>query len=350
MARLFEVGITRDLLRADGTDGPWGVGLDVLHRHPGVRTVYLGEDAAGLRPDHVRGLDALALFAPKVTGETLRGADCLAILARLGVGYDSVDIAACTRHGVLVTITPDAVRRPMATAILAMMLGLSHRQWQKDRITRAGHGWSRRSDYFGMGLTGRVLGSIGLGNIGREVFVLARPLEMRHLAYAPRATAAQAAPFGVELVTLETLLHESDVLVVACPLTPETHHLLDAERLTLLKPTAFVVNAARGPIIDQAALTDALRAERIAGAALDVFEQEPVDAADPILGLENVILSPHALCWTDECARQIGRSAAEAILDVAAGRVPRHVVNREAIETPRVREKLRRYREQAEAA
>src|SRR5262249_48237363 len=157
---------------------------------------------------------------------------------------------------------------------------------------------------------GRTLGVIGLGNVGREVFDLAKPLGMRHLAHDPYPAAAVE---GVELVGLETLLGESDFVCVCCALTPETHHLLDEARLALLQPTAYLINVARGPIVDQKALTEALTQRRIAGAGLDVFEQEPIDPDDPLLALDNVILSPHALCWTDGCFRAIGESACRSI-------------------------------------
>jgi len=137
-----------------------------------------------------------------------------------------------------------------------------------------------------MGLTGRTLGVIGFGNIGRDLVRLAEPFEMRVLVTTPRLTAEEAARHGVERVELETLLAEADVAVVACPLKPETQHLLDARRLAPMKPTAFLINVARGPIVDQAALARALREGRIAGAGLDVFEREPVDRDDPLLGLE----------------------------------------------------------------
>ena len=192
----------------------------------------------------------------------------------------------------------------------------------------------------GLGLTGRTLGIIGLGNIGREIVRLARPLGMRHLAFDPYLSAADAATEGVEQVDLETLLRASDVVSINCALTPETHHLLNADRLALMKPTAYLINTARGPIVDQRALTDALEARRLAGAALDVFETEPIDPSDPLLRCDNVIVAPHAICWTDECFSAMGASACRSIVDVAAGRIPRFVVNREALDHPRVRARL----------
>lgn len=342
MEDVFRVGITRDFLKADGSVGFGEIGVGLLNGAAGVAWEFLGEDVRELRAEQVREYDALVVLGPRVTASSLEGADRLALLARFGVGYDSVDVEACTKRGVLVTITPDGVRRPMATTILTLVLALSHRLLEKDRLTRAGR-WGEKLDYMGHGLTGRVLGSIGLGNIGRELFALARPLEMRHLAHDPYVTPEAAAAVGVDLVDLESLLRSADVLVVNCALTPQTRHLLDAERLGWMKPTAYLVNTARGGIVDQGALTEVLKERRIAGAGLDVFEEEPVDPNDPILGLENVIVAPHALGWTDELARLNGRSAFEAVLDVAAGRVPRYVVNREAVETPAVQRKLARY-------
>jgi phosphoglycerate dehydrogenase-like enzyme len=146
-------------------------------------------------------------------------------------------------------------------------------------------------------------------------------------------------------VDLDTLLSTSDVVVVLCALTPETRHLLDAERLARMKPTAFLINPARGPIVDQVALTAALRERRLRGAALDVFEPEPIDPADPLLALDTVIATPHALCWTDEWAFLTGRSAMESILAVARGEAPKFVVNREVLGTERFRAKLARYRQ-----
>ncbi len=342
MVEPFRVGLTRDFLKPDGSIGFGDIGLDLLDASPRVRWEFLAEEARELRADQIRGFHALLVLGPRIAAGSLAGVDELALVARFGVGYDSVDVDACTRHGVLLTITPDGVRRPMATVVLTFLLALSHRLLEKDRLTRAG-GWGRKLDYMGVGLTGKTLGSIGLGNIGREVFRLAAPLEMRHVAFDPYVRPEEAARVGVELVGLDALLLTADVVVVNCALTPETHHLLDANRLGKMKQTAYLINAARGPIVDQTALTAALMERRITGAALDVFEEEPVDPADPILALDNVIVSPHALGWTDEMALLNGRSACEAILDVAAGRVPRHVVNRDAVETARVQEKLRRF-------
>ncbi len=346
MADPFRVGFSPDFFAADGSSSFGDIGLDLLDRASGVEWRSLGPVGRELTRADLEPFDGLALFGQNVTAASLEGNQRLTIVARFGVGYDNVDVDACTRHGVLLTITPDGVRRPMAAVNLTFLLALSHRLLEQDRLIRAG-GWARKFDVRGVGLTGRTLGTLGLGNIAREFLGLAAPLGMRHVAFDPYAVPDVAAELGVSLVDLETLLGESDFVVVACALTPETHHLLNAERLALMKPTAYLISTARGPIVDQAALTDALRERRIAGAGLDVFEREPIDPDDPILALDNVILSPHNLCLTDEWALLTGRSALGGILDVAAGRLPPHVVNRDVLESPILTEKLGRYREVA---
>jgi D-3-phosphoglycerate dehydrogenase len=269
-----------------------------------------------------------------VTETTLSGADRLLLVARFGVGSDSVDVEACTKHGVALTITPDGVRRPVAVAAMTFVLALSHKLLIKDRLTRAGR-WGEKLDHMGIGLTGRTLGVIGLGNIGRELCRLAGPFGLRCVASDPFLKSAD-----VELLSLDELLRQSDFVCVCCALTTETRHLINAQRLALMKPTAYLINVARGPIVDQKALTKSLREGQIQGAGLDVFEQEPINPDDPLLRMENVIVAPHALCWTDECFRGIGNSACQSIIDVSAGRVPQHVVNREVLQSPLFQQKL----------
>jgi D-3-phosphoglycerate dehydrogenase len=195
-------------------------------------------------------------------------------------------------------------------------------------------------DFVGRGLTGRTLASLGLGNIGGELFRLAAPLGMRHLAHDPApATAAHAAALGVALVDFDTLFREADFLVVNCPLNPATRGLVGARALGLMKKEAFLVNCARGPIVDEAALTAALRDGRLAGAGLDVFEREPTPADNPILALDNVMVSPHGIAYTDESLRLLAEGAFRAAVAFAERRVPPHVVNPAALE----HEALRRW-------
>jgi len=167
-------------------------------------------------------------------------------------------------------------------------------------------------------------------NIGHEAFRLLRPLEMVHLAYDPEA----AAELGVRLVDFATVLREADFLIINCPLSPETRHLIGAREIGLMKPSAFLINTARGPIVDAAALIAALAEKRIAGAALDVFAEEPVATDNPLLGLDNVITTPHLLCWTEECFRRIAEDAFASVVAVARGVAPVSVVNRVVLDHP----------------
>ena len=317
------MGVTRDIRREEGGTV---FDLDLLG---GLGWEFLPETVSVLRPSDLAGYDAVVCFMPRVPREAIAAAERLKLIARLGVGYDTVDVDACTEHGVLVSVTPDGVRRPMASAAMAFLLAHAHRLLEKDRHLRA-RGWDRFA-YGGTALGGRTLGLIGVGNVGRDLVRLVEPWQMRVVAHDPYAVDAP-----VELVSLEQLLRESDFVVVLCPLNDETRGLLSAERLGWMKPTAFLVNVARGPIVDQRALTEALRAGRIAGAALDVFEQEPIAPDDPLLALENVVLTPHAAGLTDEIYRASGRSASRAVVAVAEGRVPEFVVNREALAHPRL--------------
>ncbi|MCC6175394.1 MAG: dehydrogenase [Chloroflexi bacterium] len=344
MSATFRVGLTRDFLAPDGSSGYGDIGLGLLDEAPRVERVFLPDDRSELRPSDFDGLDAILVLAPRISAASLEGVDRLAIVARFGVGYDNVDVDALTAHGIALTITPDGVRRPVAVSVITLLLALAHKLTIKDRLTREGR-WSEKLNYMGTGTTGRTLGVIGMGNIGREIFRLARPFEMRFLAHDPWATPDLAAEVGATLVDLDTLLRESDFISVNCALTPVTHHLIGERQLGLMKPTAYLINTARGPIVDQRALYVALRSQRIQGAGLDVFDPEPPDPSDPILTLDNVIVAPHGICWTDECFLGNGTSACRSILEVAAGRVPEYVVNRDAIARPGFQAKLRRYAE-----
>ena len=274
----------------------------------------------------------------------------LSVVARFGVGFDSVDVDACTRNNIAVCTTPDGVRRPVAVSILTMMLSLTGKLVIKDRLTRQGpKGFAARSYHMGVGLVGRTLGSIGIGNIGAEMFRLAQPLDMRFIAFDPYVDARQFAKLGVTIVDLDTVFRQSDILAINCPLTDETHHLVDAGRLQSMKPTAFLINTARGPIVDQMALTRALQDGRLAGAGLDVFETEPPAAEDPLLRLDNVIVSPHSLCWTDQCFAGIGASDMASVLEVMSGNVPSELLNRTVAQQDGFVEKLSRYAAQDSA-
>lgn len=335
---VFRVGVTRDFLKPDGTSDLEPI-AGPMFDEAGLDWEYIAEDTPVLTAQQVQDYNALLVLGTGITAATLTGADRLTIIARFGVGYDKVDVPACTENGVLLTIAPDGVRRPVATSILTFVLSLSHQVLIKDKLTRTGR-WEAKNDYMGMGLVGRTLGLVGMGNIGKEVFKLAKPFGMHHITFDPYITPADAAELDVEQVDLETLMKTADFVCVCCPLTEETHGLIDAKYIGFMKPTAYLINTARGPIVDQKALTTALQNRQIRGAGLDVFEQEPISNDDPLLRLDNVILTPHSICWTDECFEGNGKSACESIISVASGKMPSWIVNREVIDSPKLQQKL----------
>lgn len=328
---LFRVGITADVLQSDGAP-IFGRAMLAMLAQPGMAWEYMDQPSIDITPAQAARYDAICAMFTRVTESSLCGADRrLRLIARFGVGYDSIDVAACTRHGVLLTIAPDGVRRPVATSALTFILMLAQKVLIKDRLTRTGR-WNERMDHVGTGLTGRTLGSIGMGNIGAELFRVAKPFDMRCIAHDPVAEPAAAQMLGVTLVDMETLFQEADFLTVNCPLNAATQGLVNSRLLALMKPSAYLINTARGPIVDEQALYAALASGAIAGAALDVFEQEPAPASNPLFALDNVIVTPHGICFTDECLRGLAESAFRATLDVAAGRSPRYIVNPEALD------------------
>ncbi len=337
----FRVGVTRDFLKPDGSSdldhiaGP-------LFAKADLEWEYIDHNSADLNVEHVIDYDALLVLGSRITKNTFSGNDRLTIIARFGVGYDKVDVQACTDNGVILTIAPDGVRRPVATSILTFVLSLSHQLRIKDQLIRSGR-WEDTKDYMGMGLVGKTLGLIGMGNIGKETFKLAKPFGMHHITYDPFISAADAAEVDTEIVDLETLMKTADFVCVCCPLNEHTQGLVDAKYIGMMKPTAYLINTARGPIVDQNALTDALQNGRIQGAGLDVFENEPIDESDPLLSLDNVILTPHSICWTDECFEGNGKSACESIIAVASGRLPNYIVNRDALDNPLFEKKIAKF-------
>jgi phosphoglycerate dehydrogenase-like enzyme len=280
-----------------------------------------------LTAQDVTDLDALVLLSERFPRTAIHPEGRLALIARFGVGFDTVDVQACREHAIAVTITPDGVRRPVAVSVVAFLLALTGRMLDKDRLTRMGpSGFAQKSAYMGAGLVGRTFGLVGIGNIGAETARLLAPFGMRLVAHDPFADAAQSAELGLTLLELDELFRQSDFISLHCPLNEGTRHLVNARRLALMKPSAYLINTARGPIIDQQALTAALRERRIAAAGLDVFDPEPPQADDPLLALDNVILAPHALCHTDQCFAGIGASCVAAVQALRAGRIPANLV------------------------
>jgi D-3-phosphoglycerate dehydrogenase len=333
----FKVGVTSDVLDAKGEPVFGREPLEALDAAKALEWEWLPKGLREITAEHGAKYDALYVNSPKVPAAAVAGKDLrLKLVSRHGVGYDSVDVPAMTKAGVLVCNTPNAMPRPVATMALTLVLALAHRLMAKDRMTREGR-WNDRVDHMGMGLTGRTLGVVGAWRIGKDLLRLAHAFDLKLLAADPYAEELELKYLGAKKLELDALMVQSDFVVVTCLLNEETRHLIDAKQIGYMKPTAYLVNVARGPVVDEKALYAALAAGKIAGAGLDVFEEEPTPADNPILKLDNVIVTPHSLCWTDELFINIARTAVGAVLAVHAGRAPRFVVDPGVLAHPRAK-------------
>ena len=338
----FRVGFSADFRREDGSLAFPDIGLSLLEGVEGIEYDFVREYRPEYLPDQIAGYDVLISLKPRITPPSLEGVSRLCAIGRCGVGYDNVDLKACTERGIAVYITPAGVVRPVAESIVLLVLALSHRLLQKDRMVREGR-WAESTQRLGREPRDRVVGTIGLGNIATEAIRLLRVLNVRRfLAFDPYASAERAREVDVEMVSLESLLRESDYVLVNCPLTPETRGLVGRDQFALMKPDAILINTARGPIVNESALIEALQRGQIAGAALDVFEKEPLSADSPLATMENVILTSHSIAWTEELFRDMGRIDCEGALAVYRGEAPPHVVNPHVFENPLFRDKLAR--------
>jgi D-3-phosphoglycerate dehydrogenase / 2-oxoglutarate reductase len=287
-------------------------------------------------PERRQGLaaaDALIVSSLWALGDAeLAAAPRLKVIARPGVGYDNVDVAAATRHGVLVVTTPDAPSQSTAEHAVTLLLALAKGLVRSEAGFR-GQGWSARAGFFGMELRGKTLGLVGVGRIGGIVAKTCREgLGMRVLAYDPFLflNPPRAQALGVELQTdLQAMLAHADFVSVHCPLTPETRGLIGAAELTAMRPSSYLINCARGPILDQAALAAALQDGTIAGAGLDVFDEEPLPSSHPLFDCPNLILTPHIASHTAECERAMHLGAMTQVLAALRGERPAWLMNPE---------------------
>ncbi|HEU4463004.1 MAG TPA: D-glycerate dehydrogenase [Solirubrobacterales bacterium] len=273
----------------------------------------------------VAGAEAvLTLLHDRVDEEFLEAAGPqLRCVANVAVGYDNVDVAAAERRGVVVTNTPGVLDDATADLTMALILAATRRLAEGDRLVRSGQPWGWGMGFMlGSSLQGKRLGIVGLGSIGRWVAQRARAFGME-IAYHQRnpAPAEVEAALGAQRKPLQQLLAEADVVSLHCPLTPETHHLVGAEQLAAMKPGAVLINAARGPIVDEAALAAALAEGRIAAAGLDVFEREP-EVEPGLLRLDNVVLTPHLGSATVETRTAMAELAARNAISVLSGQGP----------------------------
>ncbi|MDO8425461.1 MAG: D-glycerate dehydrogenase [bacterium] len=300
--------------------------------NPEQRGITKDELIAALREHQPEAL--LCLLTDAIDSAVLAaGAPHLKIVANYAVGHDNIDLAAAKEHGIAVTNTPDVLTDAVAEHAVALMFALMRRVCEADRYAKAGRykGWDPFL-FLGPQIKGKTLGIVGLGSIGAAVAQrCVQGMGMRVIYNDPKTDAAFEHEHHAEFRALDDLLREADVVSIHVPLLPATHHLINEERIARMKPTAYLINTSRGPVVDEEALIDALAMKQLAGAALDVFECEPSIACLPedhlkLKAMPNVILTPHIASATIEARQAMSRIAAENILAVLAGKEPQNRV------------------------
>lgn len=278
------------------------------------------------------GIKASLAGSEPYTRDVLTRHPDLKIIARVGVGYDAVDVAAATELGVVVTIAPGTNQDSVAEHTFMLILALARQLIRQHQLTSAG-GWPRNAN---VPVRARTLGILGLGRIGKAVALRGLAFGMRVIAYEPFPDPSFVAKHSIPLLSLEEVMREADYLSLHVPMSPQSRHLIDSKTLAWMKPTAFLINTSRGGLINEPDLHDALKAGRLAGAGLDVFDQEPPDPDNPLLKLDNVVLTAHTAGVDTRSRDDMALSAAQAIIDLSQGKWPG-----EKIVNPEVRERFR---------
>ncbi len=287
-----------------------------------------------------RDADAIMTCFAQVTENVVRAAERCVVIGRFGVGVDNIAVATATELGIAVTYVPDYCVDEVSDHVMALLHAWNRKIVLFDRSVR-GQGWgSQPLTMRMMRLRGKTLGIVGFGRIGRAVAVKAKAFGLNILAADPVTPAETVTSFGAELVTLDTLLQESDFVSLHAPLTPETRNMIGREQLAAMKEEAFLINAARGPLIDEEALFEALSKRQIAGAGLDVMVDNVPANDHPLLGLDNIIITPHVAFFSQESTLELEQRAAEAVVSVMHGRMPENLVNSAVLAHPNPRHTL----------
>lgn len=355
--RTFRLALTGDYLNAEGGLADGDISLELIDEvpyidyhfleslapKPGDTEYYKNFYSLEVAPEHIAEIDGLVVLRPWIKPSAfVNGADQLVAIARAGAGYDKIDVEACTDNDVVLFNAPDALTHSTASSALLFMLALVKCLPQQERLARNGR-WDLQAEVRGSELTGRTLGIVGLGRSGRELVRLVAPFNMKIIAYSPQADPEQARQMNIRLITLEEVMREADIVSIHSNLTPEKHKMITAQHLALMKPSAYLVNVARGELLDQDALVEILRERRIAGAGLDVYEEEPLPADHPLVGLDNAILTPHWLPATFDAKTLAGEAVFGGIKRVARGELPDNIINKAVLDRPKFKAKLARF-------
>jgi phosphoglycerate dehydrogenase-like enzyme len=340
----FRVAFTGDFQEASGSPKYRDYGLSTLQACPEIEYSVIPKWTAELTAEQIGNANGVVVLSSRVTQQSLAGRGELLAIARFGVGYDSVDVAACTAADVLLTIAVGAVDRSVAEATLTWMLALSHHVRSKDLLVRQGN-WDARPQFMGSELRQRTLGLVGFGRIAQALVQLVKVFGIKEiLAFDPLVDRQVAAQQGVKLVDLDELLARSDFVSIHCPLNDKTRNLIGASQLAKMKPDAYLINTARGGIVDEQSLYGALKDGRLAGAGIDVFAEEPLSRPHPLAEFDNVLLAPHCIAWTNELFGDIGRTVCQGLVDLGRGKKPAGMVNPEVLQRPGFKKKWAQWR------
>jgi len=308
--------------------------ISLIEEHADVEVYDSEEEPApyDLILEKVRDIDGLlCLLTDKIDARVIEAGERLKVISNYAVGYDNIDVEAATKRGIYVTNTPGVLTETTADLAWAILMAIARRVVEADKYVRAGrwiHAWGPKM-MLGSDVHGKTLGIVGLGRIGSAVARRAKGFNMRVIYYDVVRREDLEGKMGLEYKPLEELLREADYITLHVPLTKDTYHLIGERELNMMKPTAYLINTSRGAVVDQRALYRALKERRIAGAALDVFEKEPIDQDDPLLELDNVVLTPHIGSASVETRKKMAMMATENLVSVLRGVEPPNLVNPE---------------------
>jgi phosphoglycerate dehydrogenase-like enzyme len=358
--RTFHLKYSGDFLNEDGQVASGYLGTDILDHTKCIQYSFLTDQAPGrgdaaywgrlysltLEPHHIADANGVVVLRPYVKRSTFAGGPRnLVVIGRAGVGTDKIDLDACTANDVAVFNAPGTLTHSTASAAMLLILALAKKLPAQERLARSGS-WHDQAAVIGDDLRGQTLGIVGLGRIAAELVRLLAPFEMNVIAYSRHADSAEARALGVRLVPdLDTVFRTADYVSLHWQLDERSRGRIGEREFRMMKPTAYFINTARGEIVRQEALVRVLGEKWIAGAGLDVFEHEPLPVDDPLIGLDNVILTPHWLPTTHKVVRDVMDMMARGMLLAARGQIPENVVNRDVLDRPEFRAKLAEFEE-----
>ena len=321
----FELGITGDLLTKSGKPCFGESPLEAIYNEKNIKIEWIDPSLEILSEKETSRFDAILLNSPRLTKESINEQNNrLKIVSRFGVGYDSVDLEVMKKNKIILTNTPNAVKRPVAVASLTMILSLAGNLFKKDQLLRDGK-WNERTNYMGVGLSKKTLGIIGCGGIGREFVKISQHLFKKVISFDPNVSENEMKSINIQKVDFNEIAYKSDFLVILCDLNEKTRGMIDKKFLEKMKSTSFIINLSRGPVVNENDLIFVLKHNKIAGAGLDVITNEPIENTNELISLKNTILTPHSLCWTEECFDSI---ASEAITSIISFYKKRNIINR----------------------